>query len=67
MTPGGRLNVGSQKEEVPVSLSDVPINGIAVGIFDHFPAMRIWFRFHSQGLGSESAHPYHDGAHFYCA
>jgi len=41
MTPSGRLNVGSQKEEVPVSLSDVAINGIAVGILDHFPAMRI--------------------------
>jgi len=31
MTPGGRLNARSQKEEAPVSLSDVPVNGIAIG------------------------------------
>jgi len=67
MTPGGRLNAGSQKEEAPVSLSNVPINVIALGILDHFPAMRIWFRFYSQGLGGESARPHHDGAHFHGA
>jgi len=67
MTPGGRLNARSLKEETPVSLPDVPINGIAIGILDHFPAIRIGFRFDSQGLGSESARPHHDGAHFYGA
>jgi hypothetical protein len=39
MTHGGRLNVGSQKKEVPVSSSDVSINGRAVGILDYFPAL----------------------------
>jgi hypothetical protein len=65
MTPSDRLNVGSQKEEAPGSLADVPIDGIAFGILDHFPATRIWFRLYSQGFGSESARPHHDGANFY--
>src|SRR5258708_4259412 len=52
---GGRLNVGSQKKEVPVNSSDVWINGVAVGILDYFPALWIWFRFYSQGLGNDGA------------
>jgi len=36
---GGRLHAASQKKEVPVSSSDVSINGVGVGILDDFPAM----------------------------
>ena len=35
----GRMNAGGQKKEVPVSLSDVSIEGVGVGILDDFPAM----------------------------
>ena len=38
-TQGGRLHVASQKNKVPVSSSDVSINGVGVGILDDFPAM----------------------------
>lgn len=59
------MNAGGQKEEVPVRSSDVSINGVGVGILDDFPAVRIWFRFHSQGLGNDGARLHHDSAGFY--
>ena len=65
ITQGGRLNAGSQKKEVPVSSSDVSINGVSV--LNDFPAMRIWFRFYSQGLGNDGARLHHDSARFYDA
>ena len=39
ITQGGRLNAASQKKEVPVSSSDVSIEGVGVGILDDFPAL----------------------------
>ncbi len=33
------MNAGGQKKEVPVSSSDVSINGIGVGVLDYFPAL----------------------------
>ena len=40
ITQRGRLNAASQKKEVPVSSSDVSIEGVGVGvgILDDFPA-----------------------------
>ncbi len=39
ITQGGRLKAGRQKKEVPVSSSDVSIEGVGVGILDDFPAV----------------------------
>ena len=39
ITQGGRMNAGSEKKEVPISSSDVSINGIGVGVLDYFPAL----------------------------
>jgi len=66
-TQGSRLHVGSQKKEVPVSSSDVSINGVGVEVLDDFPAMRIGFRFYSQGLGNDGARLHHDSARSYGA
>ncbi len=33
------MNAGSEKKEVPISSSDVSINGIGVGVLDYFPTL----------------------------